>query len=251
MFSRPLSWIISGKERLGRLLILLFFCSSWVLVSASEEPIIPLLNTLNVECFFVNFLTGNTIALNLSLGFIVSSIFYFFVSYLPEERRKRHLKPIVKVRLETTLGKLVSMFKLLLEHSSTEVDLHKLKEADLNNLCKGFPVKKDLNAGKVVKSEYPVEGVYYNATPGVLFANNWFQVTDSIKCLNEVLPIFNDEELTAILLNLEIEPLSKVIRTAITSTSTDLSSYESIISHILKITNKLSEYHVKTLILLM
>lgn len=221
----------------------IFIFSSWVFVSASNDELVSWLNYPEVKWLFVNCLTGNSIAFNLSLGFIVSSIFYFFVAYLPEKRRQKHLKPMVKKRLEKTLEKSTKLFKCLLKYSSAEVELHSLKKSDFKDICNKFEVRKNLNEGRLGVAEYPVEGKYYRGTPGVLLVSSWFQFVESINYLDGIILTLNDEELTAIVYELDLKPLNVVMRTIISTGSDYFDDYESILVHIFDVTKKLSAYH--------
>lgn len=237
-----INWF-TGKKTLEIIIIILFTVSIWAFISSSTENLV--LNYLFIEYLFVNQLTGNSLYFNLSLGFIVSSIFYFLVSYLPERRRQNNLKPIVKDKLEEVLSKLNSLFTTITEYSSIDIKLESLNEDNFNKVCSNFEIKKDLNAGQLGSCEYPIEGKYYSSTPGVILLNNYFQFIEKMNNLKEIIHIYNDPELTAIFYEFDEKPISKVMRTIITSTEKNLTIYESLLIHIFKIRNKLLVYNRK------
>lgn len=235
-----IEWLIKDKKRLNKIFIWVFLISFWIFISASEDELVSALNFPIVEWMFCNVFTGNSIFFNLTLGFIVSGIFYFFISYLPEKRRVESLKPVLSKKLESIIDKQKRIFEILLEHSTIGIELTSLDEKTLTKICSEVNPSQDTSAGT---NQYTIEGVHYWATPGVKIVNVWFQLLKEIEISERTLLVFNDGELTSILLKLEKEGFTTILKTLINTTETNLKSYESILAHILKTSKQLSKYY--------
>lgn len=168
-------------------------------------------------------------------------IFLFHIYQKKEE--KKHLIPIVREGLESTLYKLVSMFQTLLERSSTNIKLDPLNENDFKAICAGFNPTKHSSSSPIGFSEIPIKGIYYPDTDGIYLVSGWFQVLKEVENLEKIILIFNDEEIMAILLELKPKLLTQVFEIIIKTTHPNLDMLESILIHIFKITKKISKYH--------
>ena len=62
------------------------------LAKSSGEPVLSVLGTGWLHSAFIQFENGNAILFNLSVGYIVSTIFYILVILLPEIKTKNELK---------------------------------------------------------------------------------------------------------------------------------------------------------------
>jgi hypothetical protein len=73
-------------------LCILSLASIFLALKTSNEPILPVFENTWAEPLFQKFTTGNTIIFDLSIGFLISVIFYIIVVYLPERKRKNLIK---------------------------------------------------------------------------------------------------------------------------------------------------------------
>lgn len=60
--------------------------------SGSSEPVIPFLRGTSIEPLLYAFHNGNAIGLNLSIGYLVSLMFWYLIVYLPEKNVRRILR---------------------------------------------------------------------------------------------------------------------------------------------------------------
>lgn len=65
-------------------------------LKTSDEPILKIFKKTWIETLFQKLPTGNTIVFNLSVGFLVSVIFYVVVVWIPDRRRKNLIKKNMK-----------------------------------------------------------------------------------------------------------------------------------------------------------
>jgi hypothetical protein len=61
-------------------------------VKTSGEPVLEVFKNTWIESWFQKLPTGNQILFNLSVGFLVSAIFYLLVVWFPDRRRKNLIK---------------------------------------------------------------------------------------------------------------------------------------------------------------
>lgn len=70
----------------------LIILSLLLCIKTSEDPVPNVFKSTWIEPWFQNFPAGNAIIFNMSIGFLVSSFFYFLVVWFPERRRKNIIK---------------------------------------------------------------------------------------------------------------------------------------------------------------
>ena len=73
-------------------LYLLIAIASFGVFSGSSEPVVPWLSGTSVEAFLNILHCGNSIVFNLSVGFLMSLLVWFLVSYIPEKNRRAILR---------------------------------------------------------------------------------------------------------------------------------------------------------------
>ena len=66
--------------------------AAFLMLKSNNEAIFTLNKDSYISLLFGNFNKGNTIIFNLSVGFLVSMIFYLLVVYLPQRKRKALLR---------------------------------------------------------------------------------------------------------------------------------------------------------------
>jgi len=77
------STLILGTISIGSIILAL---------KASNEPMLSIFRDTWVDSFFQQFGTGNSIIFSLSIGFLVSMIFYLLVVWYPNKRKKNIIK---------------------------------------------------------------------------------------------------------------------------------------------------------------
>ncbi len=64
----------------------------FLVINTSSEPVFRIFKNTFIDSLFSQFVTGNTIIFNLSIGFLVSIIFYLLVVWFPNRRRRNIIK---------------------------------------------------------------------------------------------------------------------------------------------------------------
>ena len=80
------------KQIERKLIWILFVLSILLLLKSSDERVVSVIENPFVKSTFYQFSNGNSIIFNLSIGYIVSLIFYLIVVAIPEYRTKQELK---------------------------------------------------------------------------------------------------------------------------------------------------------------
>jgi len=82
---------INPMEKMSTILIwLLSIICTFLTIKTSNIPLLSVFNDSFFKSWFMKFEVGNEIILNLSIGFLVSVIFYLLVVWMPY-KKKRHL----------------------------------------------------------------------------------------------------------------------------------------------------------------
>jgi hypothetical protein len=76
----------------GVILWILFIASCFFVFKTSDEPILWLFRNTWVEFLLQQFPTGNSIIFDLSIGFVVSCIFYVLIVWLPKRSKALRMK---------------------------------------------------------------------------------------------------------------------------------------------------------------
>jgi hypothetical protein len=75
---------------------ILTLASIFLIFKTSSDPVLSIFANTPVQKLFSEFTTGNAIIFNLSIGFLVSVIFYLLVVWFPNMQKKRIIKHNLK-----------------------------------------------------------------------------------------------------------------------------------------------------------
>jgi len=168
-------------------------------LKSSDEPTISFIASTAAEPLLSQYSSGNNIIFDVSIGFIVSAMFYFIVVFLPEKARKENIKKnigkVVSFILESFSGnpfhwsKHVIHCKPLSEYTSS---LNELKDIAKNRKLNALKIKV------VVESAHEILPTYEQLTPGALqlspeHAILWLSLTNSIRQISTLYPCGEEE----------------------------------------------------------
>jgi len=105
------------------ILWLLTLLCLFLVLKTSNEPVIDIPKDSKFSPIFQNFKSGNSIIFNLSIGYIVSIIFYVLIVWLPENRRKRVIKNNLKIQYQYFKEDTINILLSICPDSSFEGDL--------------------------------------------------------------------------------------------------------------------------------
>lgn len=101
------------KDKQLLLVITLCVVATVLYLKTNDDPLISILRGTFLESYFYKFETGNSLLKDLSIGILVSSIFWLFNVYLPEKKK-------IKGKVE----RLNKALKLILESFGDESGMH-------------------------------------------------------------------------------------------------------------------------------
>lgn len=105
------------------ILWVLSIASIILILKTSDEPMLAVFRDTWVDLFFQQFDIGNLIIFNLSIGFLISVIFYLLVVWFPNRQRKnlikRNFKEQYKMFKRDTIGIFLSILRLSSDHDLT------------------------------------------------------------------------------------------------------------------------------------
>ncbi|EHD2281284.1 hypothetical protein JRK33_002208 [Vibrio cholerae] len=114
----------------------LFFVvlASYTALASSSEPLLLTVESNVYEFLFTELIPVNSVVFNLSIGVVVSYIFYFLVVFLPSYRARKLVSPVLKKREE----RIRIAIKGMLDDISNSSGVTLEQELDLNALEKAL-----------------------------------------------------------------------------------------------------------------
>ena len=134
-------WIISA------------ICAFLIFKTSPDETMSIFKNT-SIESWFQPFSNGNTIIFSISMGFIVSMIFYLFVAWLPEKRKRDIIRKHLNKTYNDFKEKVISIF-LGINSENNSIDIVK-------ELTDQDKFKKHFNGDKWNKVFNDISDLYKN-----------------------------------------------------------------------------------------
>lgn len=117
------------------LFIVLFVIASLMTLISADEQLVDFLKDTVFHAIFVNSLSGNSIIFNVSIGYIVSTIFYFIVVYLPERRKKKDLAPHVGEKIENIISRVNSLIAGIVKESGEILEVTSISKIQMKESC--------------------------------------------------------------------------------------------------------------------
>lgn len=115
---------------------ILIFLSTFLIIKTSEEPILPFFAGSFIEVLFQKFDFSNKIINDISIGYIVSAIFYFVVVYLPEKQKRKDIDPFIRNKCESIIFGSYALFQEIIKSSKLDYEYQTLTEEEFLEMCK-------------------------------------------------------------------------------------------------------------------
>ena len=203
--------LVKDRKKARMIFITLLVFSAIILLLSSEDEVFWFIKPgSRLERILCVEVLKNSILYNLSLGMIVSSIFYYFVSYIPEERRRERLKPLLKHKIQ----RVVSIGESFLKdyYNVSEEGLKNLTEEriiipqartdfedEIRSAMERNPSEDRSQRGGGIRTSVTIEGKIYCETLGTSLANIWFLGLKEYRDLEEYSQAYEDIELTKLM----------------------------------------------------
>jgi hypothetical protein len=184
-------------------LFLLFIAALLVLIT-SDEPIMPFLAGSPLEKLLTWNLTGKTILFNLSMGILVSAIFYFIVVYLPEAKKRKDIQPHLERHISGVLTRAWSLVPETVKHSKENFYVDSLTKDQFEISC------KKVNPKSIQIRFHSNEEGNFEDHYGMSCFNHWSFIENHINEIMRFLP-YVDTQLVKILNEIRNSNLSITI----------------------------------------
>jgi hypothetical protein len=223
------------------LFLALFTISSLLVVISSSDPIVPFLENTFAQSLLVNSVTKNSILFNLSMGMVVSSIFYVIVVYLPEKQKLRDIQPQVEQYISGILTRSWSLVSETIKHSGKEYEVSLITEEQFLDAC------KSVNPQNIMKHFHNNGVSVFQQHYGYACANKWDFILKNINDVMYFLP-YVDTGLVKILNEIRNSALGITVgslREIDKLNTTDMSAWSSSIYKVHTLSMELENYYRK------
>lgn len=229
-------------RRLHRdLLLIINLISVYLIFASSSEPIISKIDSPFMYKVFVNSLSGNSIIFNLSMGILVSSIFYFIVVYLPERQKIKDIQPQLEQHISGVITRTWSLVSDVIKYSGKNLELDELTVDEFREACL-------LVNPKTITQNFHNNGVNsFQKHFGYACANNWNFILSNINDVMHFLP-YVDTGIVKILNEIRSSSLSHTIGSLSEIDklkNSDMSAWSPCIYKIYTLGVKLEKYYIK------
>ncbi|RXQ96292.1 hypothetical protein EO244_05525 [Ancylomarina salipaludis] len=166
----------------GIFLWILTFISVFLIIKSSDDPLLPLLEGGIFESIFHQFSYGNLIVQTISLGFVVSLIFYLIVVYIPNKRKEKDVDPYVKIQCESIIFSSSVIIKDIISKSDSGHDFKNLTIEQFKEIC------EKVNPLDHITKFHNGIGNYFDQHLGYKINNNWIRIEEEVDNLLKLLP---------------------------------------------------------------
>jgi hypothetical protein len=122
-----------------RLLTIIFIILT---IKSSNEPVIAILKDTALEKYLLQFPNANNFVWDISIGFILSVIFYIIVVYFPENQKKKDISPFINSNCESIIFSSYSLIQEIIILSNLPYSYKNLTKEQLDEACKTVNPKK-------------------------------------------------------------------------------------------------------------
>lgn len=229
-------------RNLSKYLFTLAMVISFLLILvAATDPLLKCLRSTFLEPVFVNSLSGNSIVFNLSIGILVSCIFYIIVVYLPEQQKKNDLAPELEMHVASIISRIHSIVHDIHTESQQMFDIKNFTETDFQKACKSF------NPKLIQKQFHNGATQIFQKDFGYQCYNNWIFALKSIDEIMRYLP-YVDTGLVKVLneiRNCSFSITSSQLQNLEQLGNTDMEAWAPCIYKVHELSYKLSTYYRK------
>ncbi len=181
---RKLRFVLERKSQ-NVILLLLTLVSVLLIFKTSNEPILPMFQGGFIEDVFQRFTLSNELIYDLSIGYIVSVIFYLIVVYIPEKKKQNDIKPYINSKCEEIIFYCYALLHEIISKSNNLYDYKTLTKEQLVEMCTVVNPKEHLyNFGEGV-------GIITQRNLGYKIFNDWTRISKEIEEIFRLLPFID------------------------------------------------------------
>jgi len=156
------------------LLLTLTFIFIILAIKSSNEPIIAIFKNTPIEKYLLQFPNANNFIWDISIGFILSVIFYVIVVYFPERQKKKDISPFINNKCESIIFSSYSLIQEIIRLSNLPYNYKNLTKEQLDEVCEAVNPKEHSfkfanNIADIFESHF-----------GYKIYNNWARIVNEI-----------------------------------------------------------------------
>ncbi len=155
---------------------------SIISIKSSNENVISCLKNTFIEKYLYQYSNGNEFLWDISIGFLISVIFYIIVVYIPENRKKKDIEPFINNKCESIIWGSYSMFSEIIRKSNLQYDFKDLTQTQFDEVCEKVNPKEH---------RYKFANTIANITEnhlGFKIFNSWARIISEIDETIRLLP---------------------------------------------------------------
>ncbi|BAX81469.1 hypothetical protein [Labilibaculum antarcticum] len=177
----PLKYLYKRKSE-SIVLWILTIISVFLIFKSSDDPLLPLFEGGIFESIFYQFSYGNIIIQTITLGFLVSLIFYLIVVYIPAKRKEKDVNPYVKIQCESIIFTSYAIIDDIISKSDSGYDFKNLTNEQFKEIC------ENVNPIEHISKFHNDIGKYFDHHLGYKIYNRWIRIEEEMNNLLKLLP---------------------------------------------------------------
>ena len=143
-------------------------------IKSSNEPVIEMFKNTSLEKYLFQFPNANNFIWDISIGFILSVIFYIIVVYFPDKQKQKDISPFINNKCESIIFSSYSLLQVIIKLSNLPYNYRTLTQEQLNEICKAVNPKDH-----TFKFANNIADITQNHL-GYKISNNWARIVNDI-----------------------------------------------------------------------
>lgn len=143
-------------------------------IKSSNEPVIDLFKQTTIEKYLLQFPNANNFIWDISIGFILSVIFYIIVVYIPEKQKQKDISPFINKKCESIIFSSYSLIQEIIKLSNLPYNYKSLTQEQLNEICEIINPKEH-----TFKFANNITDIFQHHL-GYKISNNWARIINEI-----------------------------------------------------------------------
>jgi len=175
-----------AERRVVTILLWIFtLLAIFLIIKTSNDPIIGFLKGSFIEDLFQQFSSANSFISEISVGYLVSVIFYVIVVYLPEKQRKKDVELFINSKCESLIFSSYALIAEIIKKSNLQYDYKDITENEFLEVCKAVnPKEHQYNFANNITSQFQNH-------LGYKIYNDWTRIIKEIDEILRLLPFIN------------------------------------------------------------
>lgn len=228
------------RRATGILLALLSVLAVFLVFKSSADPVIAPLKGTIAEGLLCQFENGNGIVFDVSIGYLVSALFYLIVVILPEKQKRRDIDPHVNAKVEELIFSLASLNREVIRISGKGYDYKNLSREQISDCCGVVDPREHKS-----KFHNGVKNIF-EANFGYKCFNNWKRIESHIEEIFRFF-LYIDTELISHLNKIRLSTMRlsvETLRDCDAFKNSDMAAYATDFYEVFVLTKNLRDYYV-------